>query len=1022
MNAQFSQRSQAHARDNRYDGRSLETARVPLGTPRVRACALAVAAALVGGTVFAQESGPVEEVLVTGSRIATSGVNTPTPVTAVTADDLATMAPGTMVDALKQLPQFYNTITTQQAVGGAVAAGGSNVNLRGAGAERTLVLLDGRRLGPANKFGTVDIGIIPEALIRSVEAVTGGASAAYGADAVSGVVNFRLDSGFDGIKYSAQYGTTTYGDGDNYELSVAYGTDIGERGHIIASAEYFETDGIESLDSLLDRSDFYQQNALVTNPHPDGPTFLTRRFVAPTNFTAGGILLGPAVLDDDGNVVLPTSSLDHVEFLPDGSGAHRKLPFSGIGQLSGGCNCQALPTLEYGVDSDTQIDTPADRTSLFAHFDYDVSDRSTFFVETLLAENFTDPVWQTAALLGPWQSRVFADNPFLPDDIRATLEAEGRESIGFAIFTPNTPGNPFSGGRLQGKNRYGQFATGFSHDLSDDFLAGGWVLDSYVQYAQNKQDTIVPAGMRTDRLFLALDAVEGPDGDPVCRVTLFNPGIFDKCVPINLFGGVDAVTPEAAAYVTDQNGKIARGRTSEYDAEVTLTGDLTRGSDDGVLGPISAAFGLSWRQQDLRVRTIDPCDEFPCTVDNVRLSDLGLMSPELRGILPETDPNNGIPGLRHVPPGFAGDANSSTVLFSSQRSVEGGYSVREAFFEFRIPLFDGRLNLDEAYRMASYTGSGNEPAWKSGVSFQATPELRIRATRSQDVRAPTLRERFEQQRGGVNVRDPLHNNDTISTASFSGGNPNVGLETASTNTIGIVYEPLERFSMTLDWYDIDLDGAIGQLGAQDIVDTCFQSGGTASVCEFVVRDNENQIVRVDNLFINLSNQKLSGVDAELNFTGVDLAGGTLGWRLLATRLNENSILTPGSPRDDRAGDIGAGLPQNKVTTSLTYSRGPWSVFLQERYIDGGTMNRNFVEGVDVDDNTVSSVAYTDLTFKFSGRDGSAPWQFFFTANNLFDEAPPDTYSSIGRAGVGGPNSILYDTIGRRFVAGVRVNY
>ncbi|HEX6996337.1 MAG TPA: TonB-dependent receptor plug domain-containing protein [Gammaproteobacteria bacterium] len=980
--------------------------RSPRRLPRVRACAAAVASALIGGTALAQDVGPVEEIMVTGSRIATSGANTPTPVTAVGVEDLQSMAPGTFIDALKQLPQFYNTITTQQAVGGSVASGGSNVNLRGAGAERTLVLLDGRRVGPANKFGTVDIGIIPETLVRSVEAVTGGASAAYGADAVSGVVNFLLDTDFAGVKYSAQVGTTTYGDGDNYRVGIAYGTDVGQRGHIIASAEYFETDGIEGFGSLQDRSDFYDLKALVTNPDPNGPTFLTRRFVSPTNYTAGGIILEPG------------SSLDHVEFLPDGSGQFRPLPFSGVGRLSGGCNCQARPTLEYGVDSDTQVDTPADRTSLFAHYDLDLNERNTFFAETLLANNFTDPNWQTVALLGPWQGRLFVDNPFLPEEIRQTMEEEGLESVGFGIFTPNLPGNPFSGARLQGKNRYVQVTTGFSHSLSDSFLAGGWTLDTYVQYAQNKQETIVPGGMRVDRLFFAMDAVTGPDGNPVCRVTLANPGVFDKCVPINLIGGLDAVTPEAARYVTD-DGKVARGRTTEKVAEVTLTGDLTSGS--GVLGPISAAFGLSWRQQNLRVRTPDPCDEFPCTVDNVRLSDLGFLTPDLRGVLPETDPR-GIPGLRHVPAGFAGDANSSTVLFSSQRDVLGGYSVREAFVEFHIPLFDGRLNLDEAYRFASYTGSGDEPAWKTSVSFQATERFRIRATRSQDVRAPTLRERFEQQRGGVNVRDPLNNNDTISTASFSGGNPNVGLETATTNTIGFVFEPLDRFSVTLDWYDIDLDGAIGQLGFQTIVDTCAESGGTSSLCEFVIRDAANQIVRVDNLFINLSNQRINGVDAEFNLTGIELGGGTLGWRLFATRLNENSVLTPGSPRDERAGDIGLSLPEDKVTTSLTYSRGPWSLFLQGRYIGDGILNRNFEEGVDVDDNTVSSVFYTDLTFRFSGRDGAAPWQVFFTANNVFDRAPPDTFGQLGRAGVPGPNSILYDTIGRRFTAGVRVSY
>jgi len=980
------------------------------GMPRMSACALAVALVLVGGTAFAQdqEAGPVESVVVTGSRIASSGVNTPTPVTIVTSADLQAMDPGSVVEGLKQLPQFYNTITTQQAVGGAVAAGGSNVNLRGAGAQRTLVLLDGRRLGPANKFGTVDIGVIPETLIQSVEAVTGGASAAYGADAVTGVVNFKLNRDFEGIKYSAQFGTTTYGDGNNYKVNLAYGTGLGERGHIIMSAEYFEKDGIESFASILDRSDVYDLKALVTNPDPNGPTFLTERYVRPTNYTAGGVLLQPG------------SAVDFMEFVPDGSGQYAPMDFSGIGRQRGGCNCQARPTLDYGVDADYQIDTPTDRETIFAHYDLDLGDSTTFFAETLLATNFTDPNWQSVALLGPWQGRVFFDNPFLPAALSQTMQNEGIESAGFGIFTPNTPGNIFSGARLQGENRYAQVTTGFSHDLPSSFLAGGWTIDSYIQHAQNRQATIVPRGMRTDRLFLAMDAVTGPGGQPVCRVTLFNPGIFDKCVPINLFGGLDAVTPAAAAYVTD-DGKEAVGRTTEQVAEFSMTGNLTNGSD-GVLGPIAAAFGISWRQQHLNVSTPDPCDEFPCTVDNVRLSDLGLMSPDLRGILPETDPVNGIPGLRYVPPGFAGDSNSSTVLFSSQRAVEGGYSVREAFFEFRIPLLDGNLEFDEAYRFASYTGAGDEPAWKSGVSYQVTPRFRIRATRSQDVRAPTLRERFEQQRGGTNVRDPQNNNDTISTASFSGGNPNVGLETALTSTVGIAYEPVDRFSITVDHYDIDLDGAIGQLGAQTIVDTCFQSGGQSSLCSFVVRDSTGQINRVDNLFINLSNQKITGVDAELNLTGIDVGGGTLGWRLIATKLNENSVQTPGSLRDERAGDIGQGLPKNKVTTSLRYSRGGWSMFLQGRFIDGGTSNRNFTEGVQVNNNSVDSVFYTDYTFRYSGDGGAAPWEIFFTANNILNEDPPARYAGLGRTGVGGPSSVLYDTIGRRFVTGVRVNF
>ncbi len=184
--------------------------------------AQAVCLGLVAQQAVAQEpSGQsqqaVEEVTVTGTRLVTSGVNTPTPVTSVSGVDLQKMAPSTLIESLSQLPVFANNLASQQAVGGSVAAGGANLNLRGLDAPRTLVLLDGRRLGPSNKYGTVDVGVIPETLVRSVEAVTGGASAAYGADAVAGVVNFRLDRKLDGFKSAFSAGATTYGDDEHVQ-------------------------------------------------------------------------------------------------------------------------------------------------------------------------------------------------------------------------------------------------------------------------------------------------------------------------------------------------------------------------------------------------------------------------------------------------------------------------------------------------------------------------------------------------------------------------------------------------------------------------------------------------------------------------------------------------------------------------------------------------------------------------------------------------------------------------------------
>ncbi len=254
------------------------------------ACAFAVMVGL-GGAAEAQDSG-VEEIRVTGTRIVRSGVNTPVPVTMVSAAELNQIAPGTMIESLITLPQFYDNIAPDQITGGQ-SGGGANLNLRGAGVNRSLVLLDGRRVVPSNRFGTVDVSAFPEELISRVETVTGGASASYGTDAVAGVVNFILDTEFYGFKLHSQAGSTMDGDGENFEVGAAYGTDIGERGHIIVSAEGYSADAIDTFDALKDRG-FYRQIARVTGP-AGGPAEIIRPYVSPTNFTNGGIFIQPAV-------------------------------------------------------------------------------------------------------------------------------------------------------------------------------------------------------------------------------------------------------------------------------------------------------------------------------------------------------------------------------------------------------------------------------------------------------------------------------------------------------------------------------------------------------------------------------------------------------------------------------------------------------------------------------------------------------------------------------------------------------
>lgn len=1032
--------------------------------------ALRIAARGVCATVLAlcavsplQAQEVMEEIQVTGSRLSRTTMDTPIPVTVVTAEELSSMAPGNLIDGLSQMPLFYGNQNPEQ-VNGGQNSGGSNVNLRGAGTNRTLTLLDGRRVVPTNRFGTVDVNLFPEDLLRSVETVTGGASASYGTDAVAGVVNFLLNTDFVGVKTRAQTGVTRHGDGVVWEAGIAFGTEITDRLHLIGSVSKYDQDNISDFDALTDRP-FIRQLARVTNPDPNGPTEIIRPYVSPTNFTNTGVIVAPDI-----------PSLNRLVFQPDGT--VEPMAFSGVGSLNTGCMCQAEPTQTYGVNSDAEIQNAYTRENLFLHLKYDVGDATSLYFQGIYSENSASDRRESISLLSGWQGRFYADNAYLNDEVRTLMADAGVASVAYGFFGHNRSGTPLGDSRQDTNNEMYSATFGFQTDFSGGFL-DGWSLDGYYQYGENVQDFVTVNGVRVDRLQLAIDAVAHPlTGEPICRVNLpeftgpieagGNGGVFHDCVPINTFGGVQNISAAGADYIMDRDNKIARQWTDQHVAEVVLRGDLWSGWG---AGPIAAAFGVSYRQEELDQRTLDPSDEYPALLDGTLLSDIGLLPAGVRGLVPEGStviPSySGIPGLRFVPAGYLGDANSSSVLFSSLREIAGGYQVREAFGELGIPILAGKraaesLEISAAARWADYSGSGDIWAWKLGVNWALNPQLRLRATGSRDVRAATLRERFDQTRGGINVRNPWDNNNLVSAASLSGGNPNVAPEKADTYTAGIVFQParVQAFSASLDWYSITIDDAIAQLTAQNIVDAC--RGGDLSMCQYVISgasavtdplsNTPRPIDRVESLFINLNSQRIRGMDFEMSYrTDLALFGGSgqsLYWRFLASQLAENSIQTAGSNfRDDRAGQIGGfGLPEYKITTNLMYRFARYSVFLQARWIDGGVLDRTFLESTapipasmrpaasnlalcnnglnvcTIDDNSVPSTTYIDM--RFAAMLGEREqWEVFLNVNNVLDRAPVFTPGPIGRTGVGlGVNTSLYDLLGRRFTAGVSFSF
>lgn len=1014
------------------------------------AVAAAVALAIAGqGTARAQGAPVLEEVQVTGSRIAQApGMSTPTPVTAVQLDELKQMSPGTLIEALSQLPQFFGNTSSQQALGGQ-NSGGSNVNLRGAGINRTLVLLDGRRVVSSNRFGTVDVNMFPDLLLNGMETVTGGASASYGTDAVAGVVNFKLNTKFEGIKFHGQAGQTWRNDGDNAELGLAFGHSIGDKLHVIGSFSQSNQNAISSFESLQSRP-WFNQASRVSNPNSaTGPAFLRLPYVVPTDYSFQGLIIEPT-----------NAAVNRLQFNSTGT-ALAPMPFYGIGNVNAGCKCQALPTQGYGVSADDEVAVGYSRTNGFLHLNYDLNDNVSVFAQGIFGKNASNQRRESVALLSTWQGRIYLDNAFLPTDVvnrltpliaprlsysGAAATAAGltpERYFGYGIFLPNNETNPIGDTRQITQNTLHQGTVGFNATFDNGLLAG-WKMDGYLQRATNRQDFNTVNGIRVDRLWLALDAVKDTSGNIVCRAaqSQYDPnGYFKGCVPINMFGGINNITPEAAAWIRDPY-KVASQWVDQTVAEVAMNGKLGIGLD---AGPISAAFGASYRKDALDQRTVDPADEFPALPDGRLLSSLGLMPAGIRGVVPvgASSTITGLPGLRFVGAGYLGDGNSSAVQFSSLRTIAGDANVKEGFAEFNVPLlkdkpFAQNVDMSLAARYANYSGSGSIWAWKAGGTWEINDQIRLRATRSRDVRAATLQERYDQTRGGITVTDPANGNATVSAASFSGGNPAVTPEKADTTTAGFVWQPavFAGFQTSVDWYSISVADAIAQLPGQTIVNNCYN--GDTALCQYVIRrDNTaNGIIdRVDALFINLANQKISGVDVEMSYRhGVELLGGgpeSMSVRLYATDLIGNSTQNRGALKDQRAGQIGGGfaLPKQKATMNLSYTNGAYNAFIQGRYIGGGILDRTLIQSAvaiagktnTIDDNHVGSVFYTDLNLRYT-VESLGDLQVYANITNVFDRWAPSDPAAIGRTGASEVNAAIHDQIGRRYVMGVNYKF
>ncbi len=1019
-------------------------------------------AALFAGTgtesVNAQQrEGSIEEIAVTGSRIrATSGFETSTPVTSLSVEELRDYEPGnTISQQLSNLPQFFGNRTTQMSSGGSRFSPAANtysfLNLRNLGGNRTLVLIDGHRLPPSDKDGTVNSDLIPTELMRSVDVVTGGASAAYGADAVGGVVNFVLDREFKGLKANIGSGVHETGAGQQWQVGLAGGTSFfNDRLHVIGSFESREIKQIRGDRSSVSN---FERIGWVKNPAwSPGATGVPQRLTLPnvvsTLSSPNGLISAPGTAMHRKQFSLDGRSL--IDFIPGDVVSWPGEP-GGTSSMSGGP--------ESGIAYQTFDNSPAAANvvsrAYFGGLKFDVTDRLSVRgdVRGGRTESNNNFIRGGFELESPWNILIAPDNAFLPADVRQMMVDNNISQLNISKLGSYTD-RPEVGSNTVTENVLTQWhiSTGFEYR----FEKLDWVLDGHFQRARSKSNPEGHNVIRQDRLYLGMDAVRDPNtGAIVCRVQLYNPtpaqlrdsvagrvssvpldpfqvtgvegntkplespigldNTIRDCVPVNIFGSGN-MSQQALDYVTSY--KAVDGRVDQDFAELLLTGGLM----SLPAGEVSFAAGLTWRQQSF----LDLAKTNPGTGVDGKVVTTEELGPPI---------NVPALGIRGIPPGIQG-GSANLHLFSTVPNIGGEQSVWEWFAELHVPVweaaignqygFEQQLDLTLAYRQSEYRRSGVADSWKVGFDFRFHRDWRLRVTSSQDMREPTFQELFDAQGGGSSVLDPRFNNATVQTNTLSGGNPDLAPEVGRTLTGGIVWQPqagnwLSGFQVALDWYDIKISDRVTTLNAQRILNECHLNN---ILCDQIIRDSAGQLVNIRQTFLNLSDARVRGTDLEVswrtepNFLPNTTESFTLRW--LGAYLNENSTTAFGGTPLDVAGVLNT--PKYTHVLTANYGFGPYFVQLQNRYVDSVRRDVNWVQGVDVDINTVSMMTWWNARLGYNGEMANgATWNVSLNIQNLMDRAPPVVPGFSTRGGTQQFNN-SYDIFGRRYNLSANYNF
>ena len=834
---------------------------------RARLAGGAAILALSAGAAMAQES--VEQVTVTSTRLQQAGFDAPTPTTVVGAADIEAQAKPSVFDTLTNLP------AVQGSTGAAAQAGTTSngliglsaIGLRGLSPLRTLVLVDNQRFVAANLNGTVDVSQMPQMLIQRVDIVTGGASAAWGSDAVAGVVNFVTDKNFEGFKMNAVAGLSGYGDMGNVTFQGAAGTAFaGGRGHFETAVEYSYNDGLlprypqgqqhTSLPGNIDGRDLSRTSgtasygstpaqtpcAIAASGSTPASNCQAQSFYGPlkmqTQFAAYGLVQsGPkaGMTFGSGGVAYPE---------PLAGSCTRTATGSLVGAI-GGTSCFGTPTAP-GDQIDTHEFTqglinPLTRGSFYTRVSYDLSPDTEMYATLTYSGVRTE---NTPAQGNSDKSGfIHCDNAYLPQTGLFGVGLTAAQTQAACLAAYPTP----AGGNINDNGVGIPFGSNWANILTDQnmhiyrqtrrFVLGGdgifdafgskWNWASYFEHGESDTSVKIynmplsntpvdPATGKPDntllsRFNLAQDAVVNAAGNIVCRNTVAQTF---GCVPFNPFGS-DPINPAAQAYFDNQNvpaGQLQHISSIQTNRQESFDFAVNGSPFSDWAGPVAVAAGYAYREEHYSQRS-DPyaagvTASTPATVNE-----------------PCTDP--------FIDCGLTSWGPLGAYNAGNYKNGRGTYHVNEAFVEFGVPLlndnFWGKVDADIAGRHARYSTAGDANTWKVGLTWDTPlPGIRFRATQSRDIRAPNLSE-LEPPPVGANGS---FNNDFVPSSSpdnnhnmisVTAGNLALKPERSYTTEAGIVWQPefLPGFQASIDYYRIGLAKAIFSYGTQNIEDQCF---------------------------------------------------------------------------------------------------------------------------------------------------------------------------------------------------------